>query len=359
MDNLEKKLRDRFVKIIGTVFIVEAIVNILFCIMFFIKDSMLVSLQVYILKYALLPISVNFIVYFVANKINSSNKYNNDYKNFACSIALCTIAGSVSIFHSCYPPIWVAPGITLLFCSVFHNKKIQKYVLIYSCIFVAVSCVYISTEGTLEVSYFVEQCIVTEVITILCGFVAKAVVAHQENMLDIVTTSIKNEEKYRKRLEIDALTKVHSRVYMDELAYRLFNGNNKDENIGIAILDLDDFKKVNDVYGHDNGDKVLRTLGAILNENTTENQEVGRFGGEEFIIIFKNNLLTANYELIDKIRKKLNEHTFDFMEEHISFSAGIIQCEPNMKYEEVFKLADKTLYKAKESGKNKVVIYER
>ena len=79
------------------------------------------------------------------------------------------------------------------------NKKIQNYVLIYSCIFVAVSCVYISTEGTLEVSYFVEQCIVTEVITILCGFVAKAVVAHQENMLDIVTISIKNEEEYFKR----------------------------------------------------------------------------------------------------------------------------------------------------------------
>ncbi len=359
MDNLEKKLRDKFIKIIRTVFIVECIVNILFCIMFYIKDAMYVSFEVYVMKYVLLPISVNFIIYFISNRINLSDRYDNDYKNFACSIALCTIAGSLSIFHSCYPPIWVGPGITLLFCSVFHNKKIQKHMLIYSCVFVVISCIYIGTEGTLKPSYLFEQCMVTEIITILCGFVAKEVVSHQENMLSIVTSSLKNEEEYRNRLEIDSLTKVHSRVYMDELINRLFNENKKDENIGIAILDLDNFKKINDVYGHDNGDIVLQTLGKILNENITENEEVGRFGGEEFIIIFKNNLLTSNYELIDKIRKKLNEYTFDFMEEHISFSAGIIQCEPNMTYEEAFKLVDKTLYKAKENGKNRVIIYEK
>ena len=133
LDNLEKNLRDKFIKIIKIIFMVECIVNILFCVMFYIKDSMFVSFGIYVLKYVLLPICVNSIVCFVANRINLSDRYDNDYKNFACSIALCTIAGSVSIFHSCYPPIWVGPGITLIFCSVFHNKKILMYMLIYSC----------------------------------------------------------------------------------------------------------------------------------------------------------------------------------------------------------------------------------
>lgn len=358
MEQLENKLRAKIIKILKIIVIVGAIIDISFFIMFYIKDSMLIPANTYAIRYVFLPILVNTITYFIANAFNKSDKYSDDHKKLVCSMSLCTLAGSMSVFHSCYPPLWVAPSITLLFCSVFHNKKIYKWMLIYSCILVVISCIYICTEGTLTVSYFVEQCIVAEAITIISGLVAREVSLHQLTVLDITTKSMQNEEAYRTRLEYDSLTKVHSREYMSEVAYKVFGTQDEKNYVGIAILDLDNFKNVNDKFGHDNGDKVLQELGSLLNENTTDNEAVGRFGGEEFVVIFKHYIPNESFNILDNIRKKLYRHKFDFMNENISFSAGLIKCKSTKLYEDAFKVADEALYISKETGKNKITFKE-
>ena len=145
---------------------------------------------------------------------------------------------------------------------------------------------------------------------------------------------------------------------MNEIARDTFGKKDGKKHVGIAILDLDNFKKVNDSYGHDNGDKVLQVLGSLLNEHASENEEVGRFGGEEFIVIFKEGNPDKYIDFIENVRKKMVDYTFDFMEEKISFSSGLVKCTSNVLYDDAFKMADNALYVSKETGKNKVTIRE-
>ena len=79
-------------------------------------------------------------------------------------------------------------------------------------------------------------------------------------------------------------------------------------------------------YGHDNGDKVLRALGGLLNEYASEDFIVGRFGGEEFVAIFKGKDKEKYESILDDMRVKFSEYAFDFMDTRLSFSSGLVIC---------------------------------
>lgn len=164
--------------------------------------------------------------------------------------------------------------------------------------------------------------------------------------------------KYRMRLEKDTLTKVHSRVYIQEIVNKTFAIQNGKSQIGLAILDLDNFKRINDTYGHDNGDVVLERLGGLLNQYATEEIIVGRFGGEEFVIIFKGNNKDEYYSIVEEIRQKFSEFTFEFMKENMTFSTGIVTCKSCENYKTAFNKADEALYESKNNGKNRVTVRE-
>ena len=340
--------------------IISFILDSSFCAMFYLTSFMQVPLYFYILKYVITPAILNSTTYIIAKYKNNSDKLSDEDKNFICSMALCTVAGIMSIFHSYYAPLWVAPSVALVFCSVFHNKRIYKWMLLYSMIIVALSCVYICTEDTtLSVSYIIEQCVVAEALTIVCGLVTRQVSTYQKEVLELTKKSMQNEEEYKNKLDYDTLTGVHSRVYMDKIIHKLFGVENGQDIVAFAIIDLDDFKKVNDTYGHDNGNIVLKVLGSLLNDYATKTEYVGRFGGEEFIIVFKDTSKEQCFFKLEKIRRDLNLYVFDFMDEKISFSAGLVCCKSGTNYKKVFKLADEALYISKKTGKNKITINDK
>jgi diguanylate cyclase (GGDEF)-like protein len=181
---------------------------------------------------------------------------------------------------------------------------------------------------------------------------------YQQKILNLIVESHKNEEKYRLKLEYDELTKVHSRAYINEIVNDLFGNKESDKSIALAILDLDNFKSINDKYGHDKGDIVLRCLGNILNEEASDNTIVGRFGGEEFVIILKDNDKNKYTNIVEKIREDFSKFSYDFMERNVTFSCGLVLCPSCTEYEFAFKEADKALYESKNTGKNKITVKE-
>jgi len=127
-----------------------------------------------------------------------------------------------------------------------------------------------------------------------------------------------------------------------------------------VMIDLDHFKGVNDKYGHMSGDKVLISLGQLLLQSVRDTDYVGRYGGEEFMVVFSdtdpsiieskmNNILTAflqiNYTVADK--------SF-----HCSFSAGLASSAHHGKLSELIASADAALYKAKKAGRSKICVDE-
>ena len=127
----------------------------------------------------------------------------------------------------------------------------------------------------------------------------------------------------------------------------------------IAMLDIDYFKKVNDSYGHQSGDKVLKELATILSEFRSKQLVVGRYGGEEFIIAIKTQSELEAVQIIESIRQYIEKHIFYTVDniplKNITISAGVASFSENCRIEQVIEKADNHLYTAKQSGRNLVV----
>lgn len=183
--------------------------------------------------------------------------------------------------------------------------------------------------------------------------------------------SIKQDITERKKLEEkliessirDALTKIYNRRYVFERLEQISElYKRKGDNFSVTILDIDFFKNVNDIYGHPGGDFILQEFSRVLIKSIRTSDVLGRYGGEEFIIIFIDSDRDYSKTIIERILKEVRNTTFNYNGNEIkfTFSAGISDASEsdinNFSFEYLINEADKRLYKAKETGRNKVVI---
>jgi diguanylate cyclase (GGDEF)-like protein/hemerythrin-like metal-binding protein len=159
----------------------------------------------------------------------------------------------------------------------------------------------------------------------------------------------------RKFSTLDALTEILNRGHMEQrINDELTRGYRYGFPISIVMYDLDNFKRVNDVHGHDVGDIVLKKSAAIVKSSIRETDALGRWGGEEFMIL----LPYTNEAIADKIAKKLCKliEETDFGEYgRITASFGVVQWDGIENFERLYKRIDRALYAAKERGRNQVV----
>lgn len=182
-----------------------------------------------------------------------------------------------------------------------------------------------------------------------------------------IDSIIKNLDSINKSdLKIQILRLIEERNHLLEIvkkdtltgAYnrRILNYIN---NFSVVVLcDVDDFKCINDTYGHDVGDNVLKVVTKILMNNTRENDIVCRYGGDEFLVIFNKcskDLVKKRMNIISKI---INDY-FRNLNINVSFSAGISSYEVGKTLDEIIKEADIALYESKNNGKSGISIYDK
>ncbi|MCH9662217.1 MAG: GGDEF domain-containing protein [Gammaproteobacteria bacterium] len=187
---------------------------------------------------------------------------------------------------------------------------------------------------------------------------------------------IQREKVLRRTSELDHLTKLLNRVGF----YRLVKDKiPRNTNITLIEIDIDDFKKINDTYGHDAGDGILRHISALMSENFTRNTILCRFGGEEFYILIPNRNISEGAFALESFRKAIENSSYTYqsidkkkgkdtskpIEIKCTVSSGITTFyslpEDDKKIDaylqKQMKYVDKALYKAKKSGKNCIYCY--
>lgn len=156
----------------------------------------------------------------------------------------------------------------------------------------------------------------------------------------------------------DALTGLFNRRYLDEtLELEIAQARRQGHPLAVVMLDLDHFKQINDTYGHQAGDEVLKSLGAMLREDSREGDILCRYGGEEFCLVFPNMPLAAAVARADLWRQRFAARVIRFgdVSMQVSFSAGVA-CYPEhgAHRDELIERADAALYRAKQQGRNRV-----
>jgi diguanylate cyclase (GGDEF)-like protein len=162
------------------------------------------------------------------------------------------------------------------------------------------------------------------------------------------------KDKYQKLSTIDALTGVMNRHGVDQFLAALSITH---VSASVILLDLDSFKQINDERGHGVGDRVLRTMGEILRAEMPNTYAVGRWGGEEFVIVCPGASLEKAAELSEKLRQKIKETSF-IPEQPLPVTAsfGVAASVDDQTFEDAFRQADQALYLAKSRGRNCVVV---
>lgn len=154
----------------------------------------------------------------------------------------------------------------------------------------------------------------------------------------------------------DELTKCANRKKINEdLDLAHYNLDRYKTPFSLILLDLDNFKKINDTFGHSVGDKVLKILSIVLKNNTRKADIVGRWGGEEFIIICPNTTLNGAKHTAVKLLNRIAVEEFGEVG-NITASFGIAECENRELLKDLFVRIDKALYEAKHKGKNRIEI---
>lgn len=145
---------------------------------------------------------------------------------------------------------------------------------------------------------------------------------------------------------------------MNTLAWLIAKASEeKDAKLKLAIIDIDDFKRVNDSYGHLKGDTVIVKLAELMNECQNDHRFMARFGGEEFAIIFTAEEADSSYEFLEELRENFQNQRYGFWDESITISIGVGTWSPGIGVENLFELADSAMYFAKLSGKNTTIVY--
>ena len=124
----------------------------------------------------------------------------------------------------------------------------------------------------------------------------------------------------------------------------------------IGVIDLDFFKRINDSYGHGEGDKVLKAFCRITEENIRLQDKLGRFGGEEFIVIFPHTDINEIDALIKRISTQLRHYSLPDAEHKVTFSIGVTKKRAgDESVDDMIKRSDEAVYKAKEQGRDRLV----
>ena len=181
-----------------------------------------------------------------------------------------------------------------------------------------------------------------------------------KNLMSVLVQPINNALNYRQAItnaSIDPVTKLNNRTLFNKIINQEIDfAQRYKQKLLLMILDLDNFKKINDNFGHNIGDILLSLIGQKLTKFMRRSDLVFRYGGDEFCIILRNTILDGANNLANRVRNNINEKEYDCndIKIKISVSIGLAELHHDDDYMKFIERADKLLYKAKKAGRNNV-----
>ncbi len=184
------------------------------------------------------------------------------------------------------------------------------------------------------------------------------ILTRRDELGDMGRNAVNMQRSLRALVEQDALTGLNNRRYADKRLHQLVAQNHKDtDHFTIAIGDIDFFKRVNDTYGHEAGDVVLKGVSEQIRKCVNGYGYAARWGGEEFLFVFESLSYKQSVEKLTEFLEELRATTFMYKDTpiRITMTLGVAICHPNDSLNILLKYADDKLYKGKAEGRNRIV----
>ena len=357
IDNLRDHYRRRLLNLhavtITFVAVLEIVAYFIFC---YLGVEKLSASSPYLWWFVALPIFLNLCAHLFARRIDSSLAYNHDLKNNVIIYAVLLTAIVIAVFHRYY--IVTATDFTfpIVLCAMFNSKDLLKKVFAISLVVLIIITIMDGAFKLRQLTLSINLLVVygVNIISYLSSLLA---INFSQSNFKLIAEQAEENEQLQDKLQRDPMTGLlNHETFYEELGEAFDDYHNNSIEFTVAVLDIDDFKNINDTYGHEAGDIVLKTLARILKKHCDFNDKVCRYGGEEFAVVFDGNTEAEAVAVMEAVLGQFSSWNFKFADVSITFSCGIVQYDGITQRDELFNRADKLLYEAKQSGKNKICV---
>ncbi|MBR2471819.1 MAG: GGDEF domain-containing protein [Clostridia bacterium] len=357
MDNktLLEKYRAHFSSALALTILVAGSIEILAYIIFInIGKCSLSFTDTYLLGRVILPILLNCGIYSVSFAVNRSPKVSDNIKNEAIVYGASAVAFVISVVHREFIVNTGSFMFPMILSAMFNNKKLMIRTFVFS---------LLSTTITVVFSWFDNFINLTNLINyiVMYGFLSISFLACYISIKysQLQFERIEDQEKTNYRLQNivlrDQMTGLYNhRTFYEELDLALKKYSQDKTDFCLAIIDIDNFKLINDIYGHANGDAVINNLADIIKSNCDKGDKGFRYGGEEFAIIFAKKTVDEAKKVLENILNAFSDTRYSFADEMITFSAGVAKCTDLSTRETFFTFVDRLMYLAKKDGRNQI-----
>ncbi|NLG04303.1 MAG: GGDEF domain-containing protein [Clostridia bacterium] len=318
----------------------------------------------FILRFWILPTIINVCADLIVMKILQSARLKEKSKNIAICVLVWEICACTEVVHYVYGPLLSVTIISIFVTILFADVEITRHITVLSFFSLLLAAWISSVELRANDEQLIFDVIIAGILSFSTYLVAKEIVKHEKEREQEIHDNYLEKIELLQQTKIDTLTGLLNRKMLIEEMDALVEHYDHKTAIQAAIIDIDNFKSINDTYGHVNGDVVLVELANVLKNNIGDGNAISvyRYGGEEFVLLFRDFSSQMSYGILDSCRRAFARRNYEFIKDGrvITFSGGIAD------YEEVagtssdwLEKADQALYQAKSEGKNKLCTYKK
>lgn len=310
------------------------------------------------LRRVLLPMSISAAAVFAAYRMDKT-KADDNIKNYACVFALLLILVMGAQLHERVYLVLLFPCLAIAITPPFGDMKLLDVTFVVTAAASLLSCLL--WVMSVEASSLVKVAVTVGVAgsCFVFYFFARSMLSAMLVQMKFVADSWKEQERLVLELQLEPLTRLYNRTaFQEAISASMGNYRHFGHLATLAFIDLDNFKGINDTYGHASGDAVLIAFSELLTSSLGGNRNVFRYGGDEFAVLFKDASAQEVKTTMEDIREHYANMKFDFIMDDVKVSAsiGIATYQKGMTSKEWVTAADDAAYAAKKSGKNSVVL---
>ena len=307
------------------------------------------------------PTIINIIILLIGNALLKYILAESKYINYIPVIQMAVIGLVQASTHFFFPMTLAFFCFPVFTTVIFGDSRMTRNIEILCGIFLTISlfCRKFSPFKIEIDNMFLPEAIIAFAILTASGIICWFMIKYQNEKSDIIYRAYLHQLDLQDQINKDQNTGLYGHEMLLKTLYGMVKSSETtNDELILAIIDIDDFKKVNDTHGHLWGDKVILKLASLMQQHNHENYFLARFGGEEFAIIFTGVDIVYAFEFLENLRLEFEKQILSLSDYAITLSTGIASWKPGMDSNELFNNADKAMYTAKTNGKNRTVKFE-
>ena len=301
------------------------------------------------------PVIANTLTHLIARWIVHRARVSRWWKNGSVVFAALITSLIVAVIHREYLVASCAFIFPIVLSAMFNDRKllnISFFVSVLILLAVGFAC-WISDEITLSSAINLFILLAFLFVSYYCGRIS---INFSRQNYNTIESQAEQNNKLRQDVLRDQMTGLYNHASFVAQMEKLIKAYREDAPFCLVMVDVDDFKSINDTYGHDCGDTVLIRLAKTIQKHCGKHGAAYRYGGEEFAVLFVGKSAGDAKKITENILQEFRNYKFSFADRAVTFSAGVAEYAPEVTSEAFFELADQTLYQAKREGKNRVLL---